>query len=476
MEARHDHTHGADAADAVRAEIYGEDGVILASFLAHIGAAIADRDTLTLKRDVSVLHQSELGHLLEALLPEQRLALVELMGSDFDFSALTEVDEAIRLDIVDNLPNAQIAQAVQELDSDDAVYILEDLDAEDQDEILAQLPFTERIRLRRSLDYPEESAGRRMQTEFVAVPPFWTIGQTIDYLRDDKDLPDRFSQVFVIDPSFKLLGAVDLDQILRTKRAIKIEEVMHETRHAIPATMDQEEAAREFEQYDLLSAAVVDENERLVGVLTIDDVVDVIQQEAEEDLLRMGGVGDEELSDTVAATSRSRVPWLLVNLGTAFISASVISQFGATIEEMVALAALMPIVASLGGNAGTQTMTVTVRALATRDLDIYNAGRVIRREVMVGLLNGAVIATILGLVAGLWFHNPDLGFVIAAAMVLNMLAAALGGILIPLLLDKFGADPAISSSIFTTMITDVIGFLAFLSLATWWLHLGAAAG
>lgn len=475
MEARHNHTHGADAADAVRAEIYGEDGVILASFLAHIGAAIADRDTLTLKRDVSVLHQSELGHLLEALLPEQRLALVELMGSDFDFSALTEVDEAIRLDIVDNLPNAQIAQAVQELDSDDAVYILEDLDTEDQNEILAQLPFTERIRLRRSLDYPEESAGRRMQTEFVAVPPFWTVGQTIDYLRDDKDLPDRFSQVFVIDPSFKLLGAVDLDQILRTKRAVKIEEVMHETRHAIPATMDQEEAAREFEQYDLLSAAVVDENERLVGVLTIDDVVDVIQQEAEEDLLRMGGVGDEELSDTVRATSRSRVPWLLVNLGTAFISASVISQFGATIEEMVALAALMPIVASLGGNAGTQTMTVTVRALATRDLDIYNAGRVIRREVMVGLLNGAIIATILGLVAGLWFHNPDLGFVIAAAMVLNMLAAALGGILIPLLLDKFGADPAISSSIFTTMITDVIGFLAFLSLATWWLHLGAAA-
>ena len=475
MEAQQDHIHGPKA-DGTGAEIYGEDGVILASFLAHIGAAIADRDTLTLKRDVAGLHQSELGDLLEALLPEQRLALVELMGSDFDFSALTEVDEAIRLDIVDNLPNEQIAQAVQELDSDDAVYILEDLDAEDQNEILAQLPFTERIRLRRSLDYPEESAGRRMQTEFVAVPPFWTIGQTIDYLRDDKDLPDRFSQVFVIDPTFKLLGAVDLDQILRTKRVVKIEEVMHETRHAIPATMDQEEAAREFEQYDLLSAAVVDENERLVGVLTIDDVVDVIQQEAEEDLLRMGGVGDEELSDTVAATSRSRVPWLLVNLGTAFVSASVISQFGATIEEMVALAALMPIVASLGGNAGTQTMTVTVRALATRDLDIYNAGRVIRREVMVGLLNGAVIATILGLVAGLWFHNPDLGFVIAAAMVLNMLAAALGGILIPLLLDKFGADPAISSSIFTTMITDVIGFLAFLSLATWWLHLGAAAG
>jgi magnesium transporter len=291
-------------------------------------------------------------------------------------------------------------------------------------------------------------------------------------MREDKNLPDRFSQIFVIDPTFKLLGAIDLDQVLRTKRSVKIADIMHETKHAIPATMDQEEAAREFEQYDLLSAAVVDENERLVGVLTIDDVVDVIQQEAEEDLLRMGGVGDEELSDTVLATSRSRVPWLLVNLATAFISASVISQFGATIEQMVALAALMPIVASLGGNAGTQTMTVTVRALATRDLDIYNAGRVIRREVMVGMLNGVVIATLIGLVAGAWFQNPDLGLVIAAAMVINMLAAALGGILIPLLLDRLGADPAISSSIFTTMVTDVIGFLAFLSLATWWLHLG----
>ncbi|MCC2687759.1 MAG: magnesium transporter [Rhizobiaceae bacterium] len=463
-------TFGAGATDS-NPDIYDEDGVIRPNFVMHVAAAIADRDTLALGRDVGRLHQSELGDLLEALQPEQRRALVDLLGSDFDFSSLTEVDEAIRLDIVDNLPNEQIALAVQELDSDDAVYILEDLDQEDQDEILAQLPFTERVRLRRSLAYPEETAGRRMQTEFVAVPPFWTVGQTIDYMREDKDLPDRFSQVFVIDPAFKLVGAVDLDQILRTKRTVRIGDVMHETRHAIPATMDQEEAAREFEQYDLLSAAVVDENDRLVGVLTIDDVVDVIQQEAEEDLLRMGGVGDEELSDTIVATSRSRVPWLLVNLVTAFVSASVISLFGATIEQMVALAVLMPVVASLGGNAGTQTMTVTVRALATRDLDIYNAGRVIRREVMVGLLNGAVIATLLGAVAAIWFQNADLGLVIASAMVVNMFAAALAGILIPLLLDRFGADPAISSSIFTTMVTDVIGFLAFLGLASWWLDL-----
>lgn len=468
MESQDEQTADAKVADGVHADIYGEDGVMLASFLAKVGAAIADRDTLALKGYVDDLHESELGHLLEALQPEQRRALVELLGSDFDFSSLTEVDEAIRLEIVDQLPNAQIAQAVQELDSDDAVYILEDLDQEDQDEILSQLPFTERIRLRRSLDYPEETAGRRMQTEFVAVPPFWTIGQTIDYMREDHNLPDRFSQIFVINPSFKLLGAIDLDQILRTRRGTKVEEVMHETRHAIPATMDQEEAAREFEQYDLLSAAVVDENERLVGVLTIDDVVDVIQQEAEEDLLRMGGVGDEELSDTVLATSRSRVPWLLINLFTAFLAASVISLFDRTIEHIVALAVLMPIVAGMGGNAGSQTMTVTVRALATKDLDIYNAWRIIRREMGVGFINGIVFAVLIGAVAAAWFQDPNLGGIIAAAMIINMFVAAVAGILIPLLLDRLRIDPAVASAVFVTTVTDVVGFFAFLGLATWW--------
>jgi magnesium transporter len=459
---------GAASAEEHHADIYGEDGAVRASFLAQIGAAIADRDTITLKREVGDLHQSELGDVLEALHPEQRRALVELLGTDFDFSSLTEVDEAIRMDIVDNLPNEQIAQAVQELDSDDAVYILEDLEKEDQDEILSQLPFTERIRLRRALDYPEETAGRRMQTEFVAVPPFWTIGQTIDYMREDKNLPDRFSQIFVIDPSFKLLGAIDLDQILRTKRAVKVEEVMHETLHAIPATMDQEEAAREFEQYNLLSAAVVDENGRLVGVLTIDDVVDVIQEEAEEDLLRMGGVGDEELSDTVLATSRSRVPWLLVNLVTAFLAASVIGLFDHTIEHIVALAVLMPIVAGMGGNAGSQTMTVTVRALATKDLDIYNAARIIRRELGVGFINGVVFAVLIGMVAGFWFRDANLGGIIAAAMIINMFAAALAGILIPLVLDRLKIDPAVASAVFVTTVTDCVGFFAFLGLATWW--------
>ncbi|MGV8936923.1 MAG: magnesium transporter [Allorhizobium sp.] len=450
------------------ADIYGEDGSIRSDFLAMVGAAIADRDLLFLRQHVARLHESELGDLIESIHADQRIALVRLLGDDFDMTALTEVGETIRMQIVEQMSNAQIAAGIGELDSDDAVYILEDLAHEDREEILAKLPFTERVRLRRALDYPESSAGRRMQTEFVAVPPFWTVGQTIDYMRDEAELPDSFAQIFVIDPTFKLLGAIDLDRILRTKRLAKIETIMREMNHPIPAEMDQEEAAQVFEQYDLLSAAVVDENGRLVGVLTIDDVVDVIQEEAEEDLMRLGGVGDEDLSDTIAETSRSRVPWLLVNLLTAVLAASVISLFSATIEQIVALAVLMPIVAGMGGNAGSQTMTVTVRALATRDIDIHNAWRVVRREAGVGLLNGVIFGLLIGLVAGLWFQDMNIGGIIATAMLINMLAAAIAGILIPLLLDRIGADPAVSSAVFVTTVTDITGFFAFLGLATWW--------
>ncbi len=456
----------AEAIDAT--DIYAEDGSIRNDYLERIEVAIGREDVGFLRRDITRLHESELGDLLEALDQDQRNRLVALLGDGFDFAALTEVDEAIRLEIIESLPNEKIAVALGELDSDDAVYILEDLDEQDQEDILAQLPFTERIRLRRSLDYPEDTAGRRMQTEFVAVPPFWTVGQTIDYMRDDEDLPESFSQVFVIDPTFKLLGAVDLDRILRTKRATKIEDLMRETSHPIPAEMDQEEAAQIFEQYDLLSAAVVDENNRLVGILTIDDVVDVIHEEAEEDIRRLGGVGDEELSDSVRDTSRSRVPWLMVNLATAILAASVIALFDATIQQIVALAVLMPIVAGMGGNAGSQTMTVTVRALATRDLGMHNAARIIRREILVGLLNGIIFGIVIGVVAGLWFSSRDIGCIIAAAMIINMLAAALAGIVIPLVLDRIGADPAVSSAVFVTTVTDVTGFFAFLGIASWW--------
>ncbi|KAJ0339871.1 hypothetical protein COL154_014197 [Colletotrichum chrysophilum] len=307
-----------------------------------------------------------------------------------------------------------------------------------------------------------------MQTEFVAVPPFWTVGQAIHYMRGEDHLPESFSQIFVIDPTFRLLGAVDLDRILRAKRVIKIDEIMRETSHPIPAEMDQEEAAQIFEQYDLLSAAVVEETTRVDGVLTIVDVVDATQEEADEDFRRLGGVGDEELSDSVRHTSRSRVPWLMVNLGTAVLAASVIALFDATIQQIVALAVLMPIVAGMGGNAGSQTMTVTVRALATRDLGMHNAARIIRREVLVGLLNGLIFGLVIGVVAALWFSSRDIGYIIAAAMIINMLAAALAGIVIPLVLDRIGADPAVSSAVFVTTVTDVTGFFAFLGIATWW--------
>lgn len=445
-------------------DIYDKDGVIRSDYVARIGAAIADRDILFLKDQVADLHESELGDLIETLQPEQRNALVRLLGDDFDFTALTEVDEAIRLDIVEDLPNEAVAEGIGELDSNDAVYILEDMDAEDQADILAKLPFAERIRLRRSLDYPEDTAGRRMQTEFVAVPPFWSVGQTIDYMREDDDLPESFAQIFVIDPTFKLLGAVDLDRILRSRRQTKINKIMHDTNRQIPVDMDQEEAAQLIGQYDLLSAAVVDKNERLVGVLTIDDVVDVIQEEAEEDIMRMGGVGDEELSDDVISAVRSRFPWLLVNLGTAILASMVIGMFDATIEQMVALAVLMPIVASMGGNAGTQTLTVTVRALATRDIDIHNAGRIIRREVLVGFVNGVIFAVFVAILAYLWFGNGQLGIVIGTAMIINMLAAGLAGILLPLMLDKMNVDPAIARPYSLRRLPILLVFLRFLDL------------
>ena len=390
-----------------------------------------------------------------------------MLGADFDFTALTEVDETVRMQILEELPTEAVVEGVKEMDSDDAVYLLEDLDEADKAEILAQLPFPDRMALQRSLDYPEETAGRRMQTDFIAVPPFWTVGQTIDYLREHQDLPEEFYEIYVIDPGFRLLGSVSLNRILRSPRPTKIQDILQESRHLVRATDDQEEVARQFERYNLVSAAVVDEAERLVGVLTIDDIVDVIQAEAEEDIRAMAGVGDEEISDSVLYAMRTRAVWLLVNLGTAFLASTVIGFFGATIEQMVALAILMPIVASMGGNAGTQTMTVTVRALATRDLDGNNALRIILRELSVGLLNGISFGVIVGLISSVWFANPMLGLVIGMAMIINLVAAALAGILIPLALDKLDVDPAVSSGVFVTMVTDVIGFLAFLGLATW---------
>ena len=454
--------------EAHRETIYDEEGDLRSDFVEEVSDAIEAGDAAHLREAFDGLHESEQADVLEALDADERQPLVDLAGDAFDYAALTEVDEAIRLGIVEKLGTERLAEAVRDLESDEAVFILEDLDADEREAVLKRLPFQERVRLRRSLDYPEETAGRRMQTEFISVPPFWTVGQAIDWMREADDLPERFSQVFCTEPTFKLAGVLPLDKLLRARRPVVIAEIMETETHPIPATMDQEEAAEIFERYNLLAAPVVDENERLVGVLTVDDIVDVIQSEADEDIRRLAGVGDEELSDRVRDITRSRFPWLLINLATAVLASLVIGLFDATISQMVALAVLMPIVASMGGNAATQTMTVAVRGLATRDLSGFNTARIVRKELIVGALNGIGFAVIIGVVAWLWFASAALGMVIAIAMVINMICAAAAGILIPIALDRLDADPAIASGVFVTTVTDVVGFFAFLGLAALW--------
>ncbi|RUT32958.1 magnesium transporter [Arsenicitalea aurantiaca] len=432
---------------------------------------IAAAETETIAELVEPLHASDMGDVLEALDKEDRLRLIALLGERFDFSALTEVDETVRDEVMDNLSNAEIARGVSGLDSDDAVYILEDIEGADREEILAQMPAFERLSLKRSLDFPEESAGRRMQTDFIAIPPFWTVGQTIDYLRSEKDLPDEFYQIYVVDPSYTVLGILPLDKLLRSQRTVRVETLMNTNFIQVSAEEDQEEAARDFERYDLVEVPVVDANKRLVGVLTIDDIVDVIQEEASEDIRRMAGVGDEEISDKVTGAVRSRATWLFINMITATLASVVIGFFDATIEQMVALAVLMPIVAAMGGNAGTQTMTITVRALAMRELDSFKLRRLITREIVVGLINGLIFAVLIGIITAVRFANPSLGVVIALAIVVNFLFAGSAGVLIPIAFNKAKIDPAVASSTFVMTITDVVGFFAFLLLAGLWFGL-----
>ena len=460
------------AADA-EAALRDEEGAIRSDTIERIGEAIQRNDAAALRALAGDLHESDTGDVLEALDPELRPRFVELLGREFDFTALTEVEDAVREEILEDLPARTVAKGVRDLDSDDAAYILEDLPKQEQTEILQQLPRPERVALERILQYPEGSAGRRMQTEFIAVPPTLTVGHVIDYLRETADLPDRFYQLYVIDEASRLLGAVSLDLLLRNMRPVPISELMDSELRRVRATDDQEEVARMFERYNLVAAPVLEADNRLVGVLTFDDIVDVIEEEAEEDIKALGGVGrSEELSDSVWTIVKGRFPWLLANLITALLASWVIRQFEGSLEKMVALAVLMPIVASMGGNAGTQTMTVAVRALATRDLGDANAIRIVRRELLVGLLNGLGFAVIMGAVAAAWFQIVDLGLVIGLAMVCVLAAAALGGIAIPLLLDRLGVDPAIASGPFVTTITDVIGFFAFLGIATLWFGLG----
>ena len=440
-----------------------------AELVRAVTAALEENNKEKVRVLVAEVQGPDLADLIELLGPQERVGLIQTLGSDFDYEVLTEVDEKVRDQISVALPRDVLAKAVSDLDSDDAAYVIGGLTESEQKEILDRLPQGERAALQRNLLYPEETAGRLMQADFVTVAPFWTVGQVIDFMRETEDLPETFSEIFVVDPGFHLLGSLELSRLLRTKRQVPVEKIMDTERHLVLAAADQEEVARQFERYDLMAAPVVDKNERLVGVITVDDVVDVIEQEADEDAKLLAGVGDERLSDSVRQVTPPRFVWLFVNLLTAILASAVIKFFDATIEHMVALAVLMPIVASMGGNAGTQTMTVTVRALAMRELGPANISRVVMRETAVGLINGFLFAMLLALVAYFWFGTDQLGAVIAVAMVVNLLAAALAGILIPLTLDRMGFDPAVASTVFVTTVTDVVGFFSFLGLATLWL-------
>ena len=449
-----------------------ESGEIRREFIEEITRAIKADDAPFLRAVVAELHEADLGDLIAALEPDDRVRLVELTGTDFHFSALNEVDDAVREEILEELEPETVAEGVRELESDDAVELLEALDQEDQEEILEKLPPSERDALERSLEYPESSAGRRMQTEFITVPPDWTVGQAIDYMRETPDLPDRFYEIYAVDGAKRWKGAVSLDALLRSRRPVPLADLIDEDRRRVAVTDDLEEVARLFGKYNLVAAPVVDTEDRLVGIITIDDVVDVIEEEADEEIKALGGVtSDEQLSDDVWTIARARFNWLLVNLATAFLASSVLGLFEGQLEKMVALAVLAPIVASQGGNAATQTMTVAVRALATRELGSNNAFRVVVREGLVGLVNGIAFAVITGVAAVAWFNIPGLGVVIGLAIICNLVAGALGGILIPMVLERARADPAVASGTFVTTVTDVVGFFSFLGIATLWFGL-----
>jgi magnesium transporter len=451
-------------------QIRDEWGSLAPDFIDAVQAALSAGNNEALRAQAKDLHAADLADLIQALEPEERVALITALGRSFDGEALAELDEVVRDQLLAALPAEVIASAIRTLDTDDAAYLIEDLPKEDQEEILAKVSLEDRVALNRALEYPEGTAGRLMQTEFVAVPEFWTIGKTIDHMRNETELPDDFPEIYVINPSFHLTGVVPVSRILRNKRDRKIADIMEKEQTVFSVTEEEGEIAFKFKQYNLMSAAVVDADKRLVGVLMVDDVVDVIEEEAEEDIFHLGGVTSEAtINDGIWQTTKSRFSWRLLNLFTAVLASWVISWFDATINQMVALAVLMPIVASMGGNAGTQTMTVAVRALAMRDLGPFNAFKVTLRECASGLLSGLIFALLVGGIAFWWFGSDRLGLIIGAAMIINLFAAALAGILVPLALDYFDIDPAIASGVFVTTVTDVVGFFAFLGLAALWL-------
>lgn len=439
-------------------------------FVQTVVDALAAGDAVWVAALVDPLHPADIADLLQSLPTEGRHALVDVLRADFPSEVLSELDETVLDEVVGYLGVDKLAEAVSELDSDDAIEVVQELEAEEQREVLDAIPPGDRTFIEEGLTFPEDSAGRLMQRELVSVPEFWTVGETIDFLRrtadeDEDRLPAVFYDIFVVDPAHRPVGAVSLSRLLRSKRPVRVADIMATELNLIPVTMDQEEIAFLFRQRDLVSSPVVDADGRLVGAITVDDVVDVIDEEHEEDIMRLGGVQEDDLYSAVAETTRLRFVWLLLNLATALVASMVIGLFEATIQQMVALAVLMPIVASMGGNAGTQTLTVAVRALAMKELTRTNALRAVGKELLVNGANGVFFAVITGLAAAWWFDDPRMGAIIAAAMIINLVIAGFAGTAIPLGLTRLGVDPAIASGTFVTTVTDVVGFLAFLGLA-----------
>ncbi len=436
------------------------------NFITIFSDKINNSDIQFINQTLKDLHPSDVANLIENLSYDTRVKLIEIESFNIAPEIFIELNESIQGEVLKLLSINSIANIIKRLESDDAVSILENIEIEKKNLILDKLPPKDRFLLEEGLSYPEDSAARIMQREFTAIPSDWTVGQTIDYLRESNDLPQEFLEIFIVDNDFKPIGIVPSSRVLRTPREFKMNSIMREMPVLISVNMDKEEVGHTFENYNLVSAGVVNKNNKLVGMITADDVVTVVQEEAEEDVLRLAGVGDEEITDTVFVKTKRRFNWLLINLATALLASWVISIFGAEIEKVVALAFLMPIVASMGGNAGMQTLAVTIRAIATKELSSSNINQIIGKEFFIGVLNGIIFAVITGVVVHLWFKQIDLSIIIAASMVLNMMVAGLFGILIPVTLKKMNIDPALASSVFVTTVTDVIGFLSFLGIGS----------
>jgi magnesium transporter len=439
-------------------------------FIKIIEEKIKLSDSQFIDNSLKELHPSDSADIIENLSIENRSKLIELEGFNIEPEIFVELNESIQSEILLLLSINSIANLLKKLESDDAITILENIDQSKKDSVLNLLPPQDRFLLEEGLGYPEDSAARIMQREFTAIPSNWSVGQTIDYLRESKNLPDEFLEIFIVDTDFKPIGTVPSSKVLRTPRDNKMNSIMREMQVLIPVNMDQEEVGHTFENYNLTSAGVVDKNNKLVGMITSDDILTIVKEEAEEDVLRLAGVGDEEITDGIFKKTKRRFNWLLLNLFTAFLATWVISIFGATIEQMVALAFLMPIVASMGGNAGMQTLAVTIRAIATQKLSTTNISKTVLKEFAIGILNGIIFAIISSVIVFLWFKDLNLSIIIAVSMILNMIVAGLFGILVPVTLKKFKVDPAISSSVFVTTITDVIGFLSFLGVGKYFFY------